>query len=152
MKPRTIYAALIALTAIATFGITALLMNIFQRKQEAQQHLRARWSTDRGDDRPGRVGQELPAPVRRLQAHRRHGSAPSTAARGVSAAGPGPEAAPHLRRLRFRVDYREERGHAYMLADQDETERRARSRSPAPASTATPRSSPPTARPATATS
>ena len=51
----------------------------------------------------------------------------------------------------FAIDFREERGHAYMLDDQTFTERAAVSSSPAPASTATPRCTSPTRRPAAAT-
>ena len=52
-------------------GVTALLTNIFQRKQEAKNPYVRLVEVDRGDDRPGAVGHELAARVRRLPAHRR---------------------------------------------------------------------------------
>ena len=52
----------------------------------------------------------------------------------------------------FSEDFREERGHAYMLEDQDETKRLVIVKQPGRACTATRRSSRRTARPATATS
>ena len=53
---------------------TALLVNIFQRQQEARNPFYPRRRAERRDGRSGGVGKELPAAVRRLQAHGRSGA------------------------------------------------------------------------------
>ena len=79
----------------------------------------------RGDHRSRRLGHELAARVRRLQAHRR-GHADAF---GGSEALPAEKASrdPWLTRMfagyAFAIDYRDRRGHAYMLPDQEQTKR-----------------------------
>ena len=89
-------------------------------------------------DDPAVWGRNFPHAVRRLPPHRRpgahalrrqrgaaahaDGSRPARARRAVAARG-GPAAARVLGGLRVREDFREERGHAYMLEDQMFTER-----------------------------
>ena len=108
----------------------------------AHEHLRAqaggpaavrpRGRGDRGHDRPEGVGTELAGPVRLVPEDRRSrrrrstagaGWAPATAAppsrsstrsRGSSASSPA---------TRSRIDYRDRRGHAYALFDQEQTRR-----------------------------
>ncbi len=70
---------------VAAAAVTALLVNIFERKQEAQEPLLPRRRADRRHRRPGRLGQELPAPVRRLPAHRRPGAHALRRQRGPAA-------------------------------------------------------------------
>ena len=94
---------------VATAGVTALLVNIFQRKQEAQGAVPQARGGDRGRRRPGQVGRQLAARVRRLPAHRRahpHQVRRRAAElRGHAAAREGgarPVAAAHVRRLPLR--------------------------------------------------
>ena len=86
------------------------------------------------------MGDELAAPVRRLPPH---GGREPHASYGGSEALPDEkiERDPWLKRMfagyAFAIDYRDRRGHAYMLADQEQTKRVTRSRSRATACTAT---------------
>ena len=115
----------------------------------AREHLRAqagsaesvlpRRRADRRDRGPGGLGQELPAAVRRLPPHRRPGAHALRRQRGRAAhADRRPTRARSSRSRGSRrirgsrrcgratpspTDFREERGHAYMLDDQTFTER-----------------------------
>ena len=131
-----------ALAAALAVGVTALLVNIFERKQEAREPVLPRRRAHRRDDGPGRVGQELSHPVRRLPAHRRPAAHALRRQRGRAAharrnADPRSVVAqsrldedPRLKTMwagyAFATDFREERGHAYMLEDQTFTERQQR--------------------------
>ena len=111
--------------ALLVFLVAGLLTSIFERKQEAQESLRPPGRGQRGDHRPGAMGSELAARVRRLPAH---GGADQDAVRrvGVVARGKG-RRVPWLTRMfagyAFALDYRDRRGHAYMLQDQEQTRR-----------------------------
>ena len=71
---RFLLAAMLA--ALAAVGGLALLMNIFERKQEAKvPFFKVVELTDDTTD-PAVWGKNFPAPVRRLQAHRRRGPHP----------------------------------------------------------------------------
>ena len=123
MKPRTIYAALIALTALATFGITALLMNISERKQEALLTYVPVVSLTEETIDPAEWGKNFP---RQYDGYKRTVDIARTKY-GGSEAFQRLDQDPRLRRIfggyAFSIDYREERGHAYSLVDQDLTER-----------------------------
>ena len=123
MKPRTIYAALIALTALATFGITALLMNISERKQEALLTYVPVVSLTEETIDPAEWGKNFP---RQYDGYKRTVDIARTKY-GGSEAFQRLDQDPRLRRIfggyAFSIDYREERGHAYSLMDQDLTER-----------------------------
>ena len=135
--PGRVIALTAVVTAIAAIGLTALLVNIFERKQEARQPFVPRRGDHRRHGRPRRVGQELPAAVRPVPAD---GGSEAHALRRER--GPGPrtpdeadprtvvaqsrlEEDPRLKTMwngyAFAVDFREERGHAYMLDDQTYT-------------------------------
>ncbi|AMV18317.1 Cytochrome c-552 precursor [Planctomyces sp. SH-PL14] len=120
---RWLYIATVAFFAVLTFGIVALLMNINERKQEATQHyLKLVDLTEETVD-PAEWGKNFP---RQYDGYRR--TAENTSRRhGGSEAVSKLDEDPRLRRIfagyAFSVDYRERRGHAYMLEDQDETER-----------------------------
>jgi len=109
--------------AIATFLVTLLLTNIFQRKQEAQQAYLplVRLSEDTVD--PAEWGKNFP---RQYDGYKRTVDTERTRY-GGSEAFQKLDTDPRLRRIfegyAFSLDYREERGHAYSLKDQDETER-----------------------------
>ena len=117
------YLATILVTAAATFGVVALLMNISERKQEAKQHYLKLVELDEDTIDPAEWGKNFP---RQYDSYKR--TAENTARRhGGSEAISKLDEDPRLERIfagyAFSVDYREGRGHAYMLEDQDETER-----------------------------
>jgi nitrite reductase (cytochrome c-552) len=117
------YLATILVTAVVTFLLAALLMNIRARKQEAKEHyLKLVEVTEETTD-PAVWGQNFP---REYDGYKR--TAENTSRRhGGSEAISKLDEDPRLRRIfagyPFSVDYRERRGHAFMLEDQDNTER-----------------------------
>jgi nitrite reductase (cytochrome c-552) len=129
---RTKAALLVALVggfAVATVIIAALLVNIFARKQEAKNpYLRFVDVTNDTTD-PAEWGKNWP---RQFDGYLRT-AIPSRTKYGGGAPSEGslpPEksdAAPFLTRMfagyAFAIDYRDRRGHAFMLADQENTKR-----------------------------
>lgn len=120
---RWTYLALSAGVALATALITLLLVNISERKQEGRQaYLElARLTEDTLD--PLEWGKNFP---REYDGYKRTVDTHRTKY-GGSEAFSRLEKDPRLKRIfagyAFALDYREERGHAYSLKDQDETER-----------------------------
>ncbi|MEO8495464.1 MAG: ammonia-forming cytochrome c nitrite reductase subunit c552 [Planctomycetota bacterium] len=117
------YLITVVVTAIATFGIVALLMNINERKHEAQQHYLKLVELTEDTVDPAEWGKNFP---RQYDGYKR--TAENTSRRhGGSEAISKLDDDPRLRRIfagyAFSVDYRERRGHAFMLEDQDNTER-----------------------------
>ena len=81
--PNAVTASLIVVgLAAAVVGLRGrrLLTNIFERKQEAQEPVRASRGSQRGDDRPRALGHELAARVRRLPADGRRDAHHASAA------------------------------------------------------------------------
>jgi nitrite reductase (cytochrome c-552) len=118
-----LYFATILITAAATYGIVALLMNINERKQEAKQHYLKLVDLTEDTIDPAEWGKNFP---RQYDSYKR--TAENTSRRhGGSEALSRLDEDPRLKRLfagyPFSVDYRERRGHAFMLEDQDNTER-----------------------------
>lgn len=120
------YTAVGLAAALATFLITMLLMNINERKQEAKTtYLElARLTEDTVD--PAEWGKNFPREYDGFK--RTMETGPGTRTKyGGSEAFSKLDADPRLKRIfagyAFSLDYREERGHAYSLKDQDETER-----------------------------
>ncbi len=129
---------LIVLAAAAAAGVTALLVNVFERKQEARDpFFRVVELTDETDD-PAVWGKNFPLQYdgyRRTvdQQRTRYGGseavpkAPTNADPRDLVAQSRLEEDPRLKTLwagyPFAVDFREERGHAFMLEDQTFTER-----------------------------
>lgn len=118
-----VYLATILITAAATYGVVALLMNINERKQEATQHYLKIVDLNEDIIDPVEWGKNFP---RQYDSYKR--TAENTSRRhGGSEAISKLEEDPRLKRIfagyPFSVDYRERRGHAYMLEDQDNTER-----------------------------
>ena len=124
--------------ALVTFGVVALLINIFERKQEARNPFyRVVELTDDTED-PAVWGKNFPQQYdgyRRTvdQQRTRYGGSEATP-RTPTAADPRSVVAqsrleedPRLKTMwagyAFATDFREERGHAYMLDDQTFTER-----------------------------
>lgn len=124
MKPsRWTYIGLSAAVAAVTFLVTMLLMNISERKREALvTHLELAKLTEDTVD-PAEWGKNFP---REYDGFKRAVDTQRTKY-GGSEAFSRLEKDPRLKRIfagyAFALDYREERGHAYSLKDQDQTER-----------------------------
>lgn len=122
-RSRTTYLVLIAAAAVGTFLIAALLMNITERKQEATQTYLPLAHITEDTVEPEEWGKNFP---RQFDGYKRTVDTARTKY-GGSEAFQRLDADPMLRRIfagyAFGIDYREERGHAYSLKDQDETER-----------------------------
>ncbi len=125
-------------TAIVTFGLLGLLVNIFEHKQEARNpFFRVVDLTDETDD-PAIWGKNFPLQydgyIRTVDMIRTRFGGSEAMPRTPTAADPRSivaqskiEEDPRLKTMwagyPFSVDYREERGHAYMLEDQTYTGR-----------------------------
>ena len=120
------YSAILATAALATVLLATLLMNIFERKQEARQtYVQISNLTEDTVD-PAEWGKNFPRQYDGFKLTATTG--PESRTRyGGSEAFSKLDTDPHLKRIfagyAFAIDYREERGHAYSLKDQDETER-----------------------------
>jgi nitrite reductase (cytochrome c-552) len=120
--------AVVAVVALAAAGITALLMNIFERKQEAAGANRTLVEVTADTTDPAKWGVNWPKQYDSYML-----TATPTRTRfgghGGSEALPDQkiEKDPWLKRMflgyAFSIDYRDRRGHAYMLVDQENTER-----------------------------
>lgn len=128
------FVVVVLVVAVVTGLVVALLMNIDERKAEAQQpHVKLVELTEDDTD-PAKWGQNFP---RQYDSYLR--TAISTRTRfgghGGSEALPDQkiERDPWLKRMflgyAFSIDYRDRRGHAYMLSDQEETERQTKPQS-----------------------
>jgi nitrite reductase (cytochrome c-552) len=130
--------AAVGATALVTIGVTAVLVSIIERKQEARTpFFRVVELTDDQDD-PALWGKNFPL---QYDAYKRTVDMTRTRYGGSEAMPKAPTQAdprdkvsqskidedPRLRRMwlgyAFSVDFREERGHAYMLVDQRNTKR-----------------------------
>jgi nitrite reductase (cytochrome c-552) len=120
------YIAIISVAALATVLIALLLVNIFTRKQEARQSYVAITNLSEDTIEPAEWGKNFPREYDGFKLTATSG--PETRTRyGGSEAFSRLDADPRLKTIfagyAFALDYREERGHAYSLKDQDETER-----------------------------
>jgi nitrite reductase (cytochrome c-552) len=112
-------------TSVAVFAVAALLVNIFTRKQESRAAFVRVVEVDEGVTDPAVWGLNWP---RQLDGYRRTVDVTRTRYGGSEAM---PEQKldrdPWLKRMysgyAFALDYRDRRGHAYMLHDQERTER-----------------------------
>ncbi len=122
--------AILAGTAGATFLTLMLYQNIVARKAEATQHVFRVVEVDENTTDPALWGKNYP---RQYDSYKRTVDTERTN-HGGSEAFQRLDEFPLYRTLfagyAFGVDYREERGHAYMLSDQDETERVIRFKQP----------------------
>jgi nitrite reductase (cytochrome c-552) len=125
-----IYAAVAIVTAVITAGIAALLVNIFQRKQEARASFVRLVEVTDDDVDPAKWGTNW---AREYDGYQRTAD-PTWTKYGGGLVGPEgmlpPEKAkrdPWLTRIfagyLFAIDYRDRRGHAHMLEDQEVTKR-----------------------------
>ncbi len=118
-----VFGAVLLLTAVVTALVVALLLNIQQRKQEARvQYVKLTELTEDTID-PAEWGKNFP---RQYDGYKRTVDTARTKF-GGSEAFQKLDEDPMLRTIfagyAFGVDYREERGHAYSLVDQDSTAR-----------------------------
>lgn len=117
------FLGLLLLFAAATAGGIALLVNIRERQQEGRQHFFNLVELDEKSVDPELWKLNFP---RQYDGYRRTVDIVRTR-HGGSEAIDKLELNPNLKRMwagyAFSIDFREERGHAYMLVDQDSTER-----------------------------
>ncbi|MFW5829002.1 MAG: ammonia-forming cytochrome c nitrite reductase subunit c552 [Planctomycetota bacterium] len=123
-NPLLIAAVFVAVVLIA-FGITWLLVSIFEHKHDALQPFVRVVEVDEVSTDPVPWGKNWP---HQFDSYRRTVDVTHTRYGGSSAMPESKlEESPWLRRLyagyAFSIDYRERRGHAYMLYDQEVTER-----------------------------
>jgi nitrite reductase (cytochrome c-552) len=129
-RPVSAYIVIAVVVAIVTAGATALLVNIFERKQEARSTFVKLVEVTDNDVDPAKWGTNWP---REFDGYKRTSEPTSTKYGGgqkSSEGAPPPEKSvrdPWLTRIfsgyLFAVDYRDRRGHAYMLLDQESTKR-----------------------------
>lgn len=127
-KTRILFAVILVSAIVASAAITALLVNISTRKIESKQQFVRIAEVDENTTDPAVWGKNWP---RQYDSYQR--TAISTRTRfgghGGSEALPDQkiERDPWLQRMfrgyAFSIDYRDRRGHAYMLVDQENTER-----------------------------
>jgi nitrite reductase (cytochrome c-552) len=125
---RGLYVAILIFVTVATAGVTALLMNIFERKAEQRTPYVRLVEVGEDDTDPVKWGKNWPA---ELDSYRRTAITTRTrfGGHGGNEALPAEkiERDPWLKRMflgyAFSIDYRDRRGHAYMLADQEATQR-----------------------------
>jgi nitrite reductase (cytochrome c-552) len=120
-----LFSALLLLAAIVTFGITAVLVTIVEHRQEARRPFVRLVEVDEVSTDPVPWGTNWPY---QFDTYRRTVDVTHTEFGGSSAMPASKlEEHPWLRRLyagyAFSIDYRQARGHAYMLYDQEVTER-----------------------------
>ncbi len=136
MKKTLIYGMLLVVVAGVTVGVMLLRENIAQRKVEARQVVFPLVNLDEKTDDPAVWGQNFP---RQYDSYRRtvdmertrHGGSEADpfaiGEDGVPKTVSKIEQDPRLKTMwdgyAFAIDFREERGHAYMLHDQRETDR-----------------------------
>ena len=127
MKKKLLYALLIGLTAIATIGVMLLRENIAARKEEAKQVVFKLVDLTEKTIDPAEWGKNFP---RQYDAYQRTAEHTGTKYGGGGSETLSPSKIEEDPRLKiifagyaFSVDYRQRRGHAYMLTDQRETKR-----------------------------
>ena len=117
------YVITVLLVAAATIAVLMLMQNIFTRQREAEQVVFKLVDLDETTIDPALWGKNFP---RQYDAYRRTVDTQRTR-HGGSEAFQKLDEFPRWREIfagyAFSIDYREERGHAYMLSDQRETER-----------------------------
>jgi nitrite reductase (cytochrome c-552) len=123
-----VFIAIVVAAAAATAGATALVINIFERKAEERTPYVRVVEVGEDDTDPAKWGKNWPA---EFDGYRRTAITTRTrfGGHGGNEAVPQEkiERDPWLRRMflgyAFSIDYRDRRGHAYMLADQEATQR-----------------------------
>ena len=130
------YLVLMVLVAAATAGVTALLINVSERKAEQRTPFVRLVEVDEDTTDPAKWGKNWPKQYDTYKLTAQH-TKTRYGGHGGSEALPEQkiERDPWLKRMflgyAFSIDYRDRRGHAYMLQDQEQTERTAAVGSPA---------------------
>jgi nitrite reductase (cytochrome c-552) len=127
-QTRAGYLALIAVVAAAAAGLTALLTNIIERKAEQRTAYVRLVEVGENDTDPAKWGKNWPA---QFDSYQRTALPTKTRFGGHQGSESLPEEKiardPWLKRMfagyAFSIDYRDRRGHAFMLFDQEHTER-----------------------------
>ncbi len=125
---RLLFVLVVAGVALATAGVTALLMNIADRKAESKSTFVRLVEVTEDTTDPAVWGVNFP---KQYDAYRRTAEATRTRFGGHGGSEAMPEEKierdPWLKRMflgyAFSIDYRDRRGHAYMLHDQEATRR-----------------------------
>jgi nitrite reductase (cytochrome c-552) len=123
-----VFVGIVILVAITTALITALLVNIFERKSEGRNPYARLVEVTEDDTDPAKWGSNWP---KQYDSYKRTASATRTRFGGHGGSEALPEEKierdPWLKRMflgyAFSIDYRDRRGHAYMLTDQESTDR-----------------------------
>ncbi len=127
-RSRAGYLALIAVVAAGAAGLTALLTNILEHKVEQRTQFVRVVDVGEDDTDPAKWGKNWPA---QYDGYRRTSLSTKTRFGGHQGSESMPEEKaerdPWLNRIfagyAFAIDYRDRRGHAFMLFDQEHTER-----------------------------
>jgi nitrite reductase (cytochrome c-552) len=127
-RTRAAYGVLTAVIAAGAAGVTALLMNISERKAEQRQPFVRVAQVDENTTDPSKWGLNWPA---QYDSYKKTALKTATKFGGHAGSEALPEQKierdPWLKRMflgyAFSIDYRDRRGHAYMLYDQEITER-----------------------------
>ena len=122
------YGTVIVIVAVATALVTALLMNIYERKSEEKNPYIRLVEVSEDDTDPKKWGVNWP---RQFESYQLTALATRTRFGGHGGSEALPEEKikrdPWLKRMflgyAFSIDYRDRRGHAYMLHDQEQTKR-----------------------------
>ena len=131
----TVLLASVAIAAVATAGVTALLVNIFERKQEVNVAAKTRLvEVTRDTTDPAKWGLNWP---KQYDAYLLTAQTTRTRFGGHGGSEALPQEKidrdPWLKRMflgyAFSIDYRDRRGHAYMLQDQENTQRQTKPQS-----------------------
>ncbi len=131
---KRVLVVVILVTALATGALVALIMNISQRKSEERDRFPVLVQVTEDDTDPAIWGKNWP---RQYDSYLRTSRATRTRFGGHGGSEALPEEKierdPWLKRMflgyAFSIDYRDRRGHAYMLADQEQTERQTKPQS-----------------------
>ena len=128
------YLAILIVVALATAGITALLLNVAERKAEERTPFVRLVEVDEDTTDPAKWGVNWPKQYDTYRLTVQH-TKTRYGGHGGSEALPEEkiERDPWLKRMflgyAFSIDYRDRRGHAYMLQDQEQTKRQTKPQS-----------------------
>ena len=134
LKKPLVFGAIVAVVALATALVTALLFNISERKSEARNPYVRLVEVTEDDTDPAKWGTNWP---KQYDSYKRTALATRTRFGGHGGSETLPaqkiERDPWLKRMflgyAFSTDYRDRRGHAYMLVDQETTKRQTKPQS-----------------------
>jgi nitrite reductase (cytochrome c-552) len=124
-RRKFMFVALVVAIALATAGVTALLMNVFTRQQEARVPFVRIVDVNEITSDPAEWGKNWP---RQYDGYKQTAEVTKTQYGGSEAMPQQKlDRDPWLKRMyagyAFSIDFRDRRGHAYMLYDQEQTER-----------------------------